>query len=240
MLVRTSALVIHTIKYSEDTLICHCYTLQHGLKSLILKGNKNSKIIKSKVSFLMPLSQIELIIHQTNPNSLGLIKEVKNTYHYQTLHIEPKKIPITLFLADLLKASLKEDVPNESLFNYLLDSLKELDDKIRDFADFHLWFTAELTKFLGFYPNTANRILNHFNLKQGIFTTMVTSEEYCLNEIETALFKRLLLIDFGSGHQNEFNRQQRTKLLQLLLRYYKFHLENFYPPKSVEILAQLV
>ena len=46
MITKTKAIVFKNFKYGEDSLICMCFTEEHGLLSFFLKGiNKKSKVV---------------------------------------------------------------------------------------------------------------------------------------------------------------------------------------------------
>ena len=76
MITKTKAIVFKNFKYGEDSLICMCFTEEHGLLSFFLKGiNKKSKssIKKSQFELLNNLS----VIYNYKPNSnFKFFKEV--------------------------------------------------------------------------------------------------------------------------------------------------------------------
>ena len=51
MLVETKAIVLHSIKYNDSSLIAHCYTETLGIQSFMLKGILSAKKGKYASSF---------------------------------------------------------------------------------------------------------------------------------------------------------------------------------------------
>ncbi|MFT5925842.1 MAG: DNA repair protein RecO (recombination protein O), partial [Rubritalea sp.] len=60
MFVRTSAIVLSAIKYSESDLIARLYTRELGVQSFILKGIRKSRKGKLRTAFFQPLTQLEI------------------------------------------------------------------------------------------------------------------------------------------------------------------------------------
>ena len=132
---------------------------------------------------------------------------------------------------------LKEEADNPELYFYIENSLKEFDQKKDDFADFHLVFLIQLSYFLGFYPNLEIDG-NLFDLENGFFTNSNSSINM-LKADETVLFKKLLELHFSEDSKNTFNQSQRSLLLEILVKYYQIHTNNFKKPKSLQVLHEL-
>ena len=56
MLVKTRAIIIHSIRYREADLIVKAYTKSSGLKSYLVRGVLKSKKGKLRASMFQPLS----------------------------------------------------------------------------------------------------------------------------------------------------------------------------------------
>ena len=60
-----------------------------------------------------------------------------------------------------------------------------------------------------------------------------------LNAGETVLFKKLLELNFTQESKNIFNQSQRALLLEILVKYFQIHTNNFKKPKSLQVLHEL-
>lgn len=232
----TNVFILHKMKYKENSIICRCYSQTYGIFSGIIK-NAFSKKSKSKGIHFLPLAHLELVFYESkNPSSLKLIKESSLLTFYKSLHLQSEKIAIVFFLAEFLNKTLKEEFQNEKLFDFISASLKILDEKEKNFANFHLIFMLRLSRYLGFYPNIESRDLEFFCLKDGVFKE--TYENFCLEKKESLLFKQLLKLDFKDNF-NDFSPNQSQSLTYILLRYFSFHQQGFGEIKSLEILKSL-
>ncbi|WP_413531526.1 DNA repair protein RecO [Empedobacter brevis] len=235
-ILETKAIVLSSLKYGDTSLIIRCYTQNFGLKSFIAKGVFSKK--KRNTSLYFPLAEIDLSFQpKSNEQQLVFLKSAQTSHYYESLHFHPIKSTIVFFLAEILNLVLKEEADNPELYFYIEHSLKEFDQKKDDFADFHLIFLLQLSHFLGFYPNL--EIDGYlFDLENGFFTNSNSSINM-LKADETVLFKKLLELHFSEESKNTFNQPQRSLLLEILVKYYQIHTNNFKKPKSLQVLHEL-
>lgn len=235
--IETKSIVLSSLKYGDTSLIVRCYTEQLGLKSFIAKGVFTKK--KRNTSIYFPLNEIDIIYSpKSNDQQLVFLKSAQTAYYYESLHFHPIKSAIVFFLAELLNLILKVEEQNCDLYQFIKQSLILFDEKKEDFADFHLVFLMNLTHFLGFYPNIEKENAILFDLENGFFTE-TNSSINMLNPIETELFKKLLNTPFDLTTKNHFNQQQRGLLLEILVKYYQIHTNNFKKPNSLQVLHEL-
>ncbi len=235
-ILETKAIVLSSLKYGDTSLIIRCYTQDFGLKSFIAKGVFTKK--KRNTSLYFPLAEIDLSFQpKSNEQQLVFLKSAQTSYYYESLHFHPIKSAIVFFLAEILNLVLKEEADNPELYFYIENSLKEFDQKKDDFADFHLIFLLQLSYFLGFYPNLEIDG-NLFDLENGFFTNSNSSINM-LKADETVLFKKLLELHFSEDSKNTFNQSQRSLLLEIIVKYYQIHTNNFKKPKSLQVLHEL-
>lgn len=233
----TQAIVLSALKYGDTSLIVKAFTASDGLKTYLLKGVLTSKKGKLKKAYFQPLTQLELVVGHRNRGTLEYLNEARVSYPYRSLHTDILKKTMSLFLAEVLMNSIHEEECNEPLFNYLRTSLQWLDmhDHI---ANFHILFLLELSKFLGFYPDTSDMHEPFFSMEEGRFTE-ATSMNLCLSGHELELFRRFLGINFDALDTIKAGKNERMLLLQFLLQYFEVHLHGFRKPRSLAILNEV-
>ena len=237
MLVKINAIVLSKLKYRDSDLIVKCYTKQRGIVSYLIRGALKSQKGSSKAAYFQPLSLV-LIEEIYKPNqTLQSIKEIKLDYLYKTLHTDILKTSIVMFLSETLASVLKEEEQNESLFNYIENTLKWLDYQT-EFSNFHLLFLLNLTKYLGFYPDDQNKSSNYFNLSNGLFESN-KDEYFSITGENLTILRQLLDTDFESVNTIRLNSKQRQSFLNMLLLYFELHLGDFKKPKSLQIFNQV-
>lgn len=237
MTLTTTGLVLSSIKYGDSSLIVKIFTREVGLKSYLLKGVRKNKKGKVKAAYFQPLSQLEIVATHREKASLHYIREARVAYGYLSLPADWTKQAILLFLAEVLTKVIREEEKNTALYDYLEAALQWLDthDHI---ANFHLIFLLQLTKYLGFYPDTTRQDLPYFDLVEGGFTEHPGIHPV-LQEDEIEHFKKLLGIHFEASHTVQLNKQERRHMLDVILIYFEVHLQGFSQPRSLAVLHEV-
>jgi len=131
---------------------------------------------------------------------------------------------------------LNEEEANLPLFEYIETTLLWF-DTIENTSIFHHQFLMGLTKFLGFNPDIQNSELPFFNLQEGKFQAHL--QEYCITNKNLDLLKPFLGTKFDINLSIELSSVQKHELLNMILVYYKLHLQSFRTPKSLTVLSQV-
>lgn len=237
MEVTTNALVFSALKFGEAHLIVSCFTRSAGVKNYLVRGVLKSRKGKLKASYFQPLTQLELVAVHKNKGSLERIKEAKVITPYQTLHTNVVKSGMVMFLAEMLRNSIREEEANEELYDYLEQSIQWLDEN-EAIANFHIFFLLKLSAYLGFYPDTSNIESQYFNLIEGNFVESPFGN-YCENGASVEAIKGFFGIDFDALSGIKLAKKTRIEALNLLLFYYQLHLQSYKKPKSLVVLNQL-
>lgn len=235
MLVTTKAIVLSALKFKEKSLIVKCFTQSDGLKSYFVQNAFSGKNNKQKIAYFQPLMILEIEANHKNKGTLESFREVRVSIPYQTIPTNILKSTIVLFLSEVLHHSIHEEEKNESLFDFIETALVWLDTH-EEMADFHLIVLLQITKYLGFYPDTSDSDFPYFEINEGIFTPFHGIS--CLTEHETQLLKKLLELRLGDAPKS-FHVIERQLLLRILVNYYEAHLSGFRKPKSLEVLREV-
>ena len=233
-LIKTKAIVLSSLKYSDTSLIVRCFTLEDGLKSYLLKGVLSAKKGKIKAAYFQPLTQLNIEASHNTKGNLNSIKEVHVVNPYTNIYTNIFKQTIVLFLSEMLSGTIQEEEANEPLFSFLETSFIWLDTNDKT-SNFHLLFLLNLSKFLGFYPDTTNINYSYFNLIDGNFNESPLEKEVVFGDNLTQ-FKKLLGTNFDGIESMNFNKKERQQVLQIIIRYFELHLDGFRRPKSLKVL----
>lgn len=237
MLVSTKAIVISALKYGEADLIVKLYTLSDGLRTYMIRGVLKSKKGKFKTSMFQPLTKLEIVANHKNTGKLEYLKEARVAESYRSLHTNPVKSAMVMFLSEMLKNTIKEEEANEALFGFLEKSFEFL-DHAEKIANFHLFFLLKLTRYLGFYPENRNTDFPVFNLLEGVFQEIPTND-YCFEGGNVDILKVFLSADYFSLPEIRLNQIRRNEFLTMLLLYFELHIESFRKPKSLAVLNEI-
>ncbi|MDP4278617.1 MAG: DNA repair protein RecO [Bacteroidota bacterium] len=239
MLVKTKALVLHCLPYSDSASIVHLYTEEFGRMSYLVRLPKSRKAVLKR-AFFQPLSVLEIEADHKGSRQLQYIKEAHCLYPFTGICSDVGKSTIALFLAEVLYRSLRDTEKNPVLFAFLCQSVQLLDLCDKGLANFHLVFLIKLTRYIGFYPNMESQRSDwYFDLQGGVFVASRPAHNAWLSPEEAAFFARLMDINFENMSTYQFGHHKRTDILHQMLDYYKIHLVDFPAIKSLEVLEEV-
>ena len=227
MLQKTRGIVLNYIRLRETSIVVNIYTEEFGIRSYIENGIRSSKS-KNKIALFQPLTILDMVVFEKESKGLKRISEIKCNQPYQSLPYNILKSSIALFLAEALKKTLKEEESNVPLFNFLVYSFGFLDELESEISNFHLIFLVKLSSYLGFSPETSEQVLHEFQL--------VNLRPF--NAELMIAFNELLASDYHSGLK--INRTQRAELLDILLSFYKIHIDGFGDLRSHAVLKEVL
>jgi DNA repair protein RecO (recombination protein O) len=237
MLLATKAIVLSKLKYKDYDLIVKCYTQECGTISFLARGVLKSKRGKFKAAHFQPLSVLDVIIDYKEKRTLQYFKELKINHNFSSIQSNIVKSTIVMFLAEVLNNTLIEEEQNEVLYDFLESSLVFFNESEVN-SNFHLIFLLEFSKYLGFYPDTSSINQSYFNMEEGKFQLSKTNNNCVTGENLTA-FTELLGTKFDRSKSLSISATQKRELLNMILLYFKLHLDGFKHPKSVVVLNQV-
>lgn len=243
MLFTSKGIVLHHFKYAEKSVIAKIYTEKHGLQSYIINGVRNKKT-KNKATFLQPLSLVEVNAFKKENKGLQQIKNIKLADPFQQIPFYIYKTSIAFFIAEVLYKVIKEEERNTSLFQFLYNSIQILDLQNENYINFHLVFLAQLTKYIGFYPQNVQSELAentiYFDLQEGIFLTSLPYHQFFLEPSLSKEVRNIFGTNFEDMNKLNIKNNDRKLILNSFLNYYSLHLSNFNTLKSKEILEEIL
>lgn len=239
MLVKTSAIVLHSFKFGESSLIIDMFTESDGRMSFIAHVGSR-KVSKIKKQFFQPMSILEIECDTRRGHGLQHIKDVRWLYIYSSVSFDPKKISISLFISEFLYYALRNEQSNIKLFEYIMNGMKWLDQCDKAYSNFHLVFLMRLSKFLGFYPNLENYRANcFFDLRNGCFSEFAPLHSDFLNPDESEKIRLIIRMDYETMHLYTMSRIDRNRCIEVILNYYRIHIPDFPDIKSLDILTEV-
>jgi len=237
---KTRGIFLYAVKYSETSLITSIYTESYGRQSFIINGvrNKNSSV---KAAVFQPLYLLEIEIYYKTGREIHRIKNARIANPYSSIPFDIRKSTQVMFLAEILYKCLREEEPNNELFNFIYHSLTLLDLSEKGINNFHIWFLFNLTRFLGINPSRDNaQVSNFFDLQSALFVSHEPLHHQFTDKHITSLFSRLFDIDSSSIERLDYTQNERKLVLEKLLEFYKIHFDNLGEIKSLEIIKEVL
>jgi DNA repair protein RecO (recombination protein O) len=240
MLQHTRGIVFQQFKYSESSLIVKIYTEHYGLQSYIVKGVR-SKRSKIRPAFFQPLNLLDLVVYHKEGKSLNHISEVKIAFPFQSIPVDYTKRSMLFFLNELVYRSIREEIPNLSLFEWLFQAITWLELSDDNIVNYHLIFMLQLSRFLGFYPKkSTEKQTEFFDLQEGLFVNRMPDHPHFIKGKNVDLLEKLQESTFEMSSKIEMGNSARRLLLESLVSYYRLHLPGFGEMKSLEVLKSVM
>lgn len=237
---KTKVIVLRTTKLGDTKIIVDTYARTEGRISFVTSLPRSGRG-RVKKQLFQALAQLSVTADIRPRLSLQKLREAQFATPYTTLHTDPYKICIAMFLAEFLSDSLRSEAPDSRLFDYISDSLLWLDNcGERGFANFHLVFLMHLSRFLGFYPNLSGyHPGDAFDLRAGCFISGLPAHADVLRSDDASRVALMMRMDYPTMHLFRMSRTDRNRLLDIILSYYAIHIPGFRPLKSLEVLRDM-
>lgn len=232
-----SAIVLSKIRYKDNDVIVKLFTKEYGVISFIVKIGSNLKKSKAKLVYFQELTILNVQFNYNTKRDLQYIKDINIKHHYISCHSDLEKASIIIFLSEILSNILVHQKKEVALYNYIEESFIWYDSN-KNISYFHLIFLIQLTRFLGFYPDETNNNFKYFNLEEGIYE-LSKSNEYSISGEDLKLFNQILGTKFDSNPLLTLNSLETMNVLDIILTYYRLHINNFKNIKSIEIIKNI-
>lgn len=236
MLVKTEGIILQNIKYGDKKLILKVFTKQHGLITFNAIPSK-SPTAKIKTASTLPLQQVELSFTLKANRDVQQLVESNILYVCDDVSKNFDKLAVAQFLNEILIKCIKEQHPNEELFDFIISSYKWFNESENDYNNFHICFLFELSKYLGFEPhNNFDTHNNYFDTREGKFTPASLGFPLGFDKTQSQNFLKVFEANLLG---KPLGRAERNELLECLLAYYKIHVAGFNELKSYAVLKEL-
>ncbi|MFI3304372.1 MAG: DNA repair protein RecO [Rikenellaceae bacterium] len=231
--------VLHTIKYGENAMIVHMLTDVGGRQSFIVQGVRSSRGRGSKAALFQPLFTVEFEGLESSRTELHKFREVRSGITLRRTPFDVRRSTIALFIAEVLYRLVKESGRNETLFERVWHAIESLDTIEEGVANFHLWFLANLSRELGFTPSGRYSDGAWFDIREGSYTRFEPAGGYAMSRDESWLLNQMMTREVTQLGEVKISREQRVALLEALLKYYGYHLDEIHSVQSIAILREL-
>lgn len=240
MITRTKGIVLHTVDFSETSVIAKIYTETYGMQSYMLNGVRKAKS-KFNANLLQPLSLVELIAHQKENRDIQRVSEITSAPAFNNIPYDVAKSSLAFFIAEVLYKSIREEEANENLFQFLFQHIQLLDQIKTSCKQFHHYFLMQLTKHLGFFPHgNYDEEFFVFDMREGVYLPEFPPYPEFFTSQQAALLFQISNTDFDAHQQIEMTTAARRELLNNILRYYELHALHGAKVNSHKVLEEVL
>ena len=231
--------VLQSIRYGDSSLVVRIYTLNTGLQSYMVKG-VNGKSSRNRVAFFQPMTFLRFMQSRSRQGGMAYLKDPEVAYTYQTVPSVMNKSAILMYLDELLSHTLTQQERNEALYQFDFQSIVWLDLVESGYANFPLFFTLELSRFLGFYPQSNYQANTYFDMMEGQFVSTLPVHPYYLEKGQSLLLSSLLNRGIDDLSNVSMTGLQRNEILDHILTFMRLHAPVLKGLQSHEVLKAVL
>ncbi|MFZ0389807.1 MAG: DNA repair protein RecO [Calditrichia bacterium] len=244
--VKTEALVVHSIRWSETSKIVHLFTEKIGSVKVLAKG-----ALRPKSSFrgtLENLNHLEVVLNIRESRSLQHIHQAALLDSFSNIRDNLDATAEAFAILELIQKLLRFNEPGELLFRQTIGILQDLNRPGSNSAGFShlLRYLLILTDYLGFswefgYCRGCGTVPGRFPLQVDVPTGAV----YCRScnppqgaasvRLEYPQWELLRRLKAGSLQDAARNESAAAPLISLLLSHLNFHTEQSVQLKSLKM-----
>ncbi|GAB3261919.1 DNA repair protein RecO [Larkinella harenae] len=229
MLHKTRGIVLSYFRYRETSIIVRVYTEEFGLQSYLVNGVRSAKSKTNRIAFFQPLTLLDMVVYYKPEKDLHRLSEVKINYPFQHIPFDIAKSSMALFVSEMLTKTLKEEASNPTLYHFLEESVRYLEEAGTDYENFHIAFLLKFASFLGFGPANAREFEGQLQEQKYPFLP----DEHTEKALNSFLRHRL-------GAPVKITRQTRAELLDALVAFYQIHIDSLGEIKSLAVLREVL
>jgi len=232
--------VLQTLRYGDSSLIVKIYTLNTGLQTYMVRG-VNGKASKKRVAFFQPMTFLRFLQSgKPRQGRMAYLKDPETAYTFQSIPSVMNKSAILMYLSELLSRTLTQQERNEPLYQFVFQSVVWLDLVEEGYANFPLFFTLELSRFLGFYPKTDYRPDSYFDMMEGQFVDRQPIHPYYLEKEHSGMLAKLLNRGIDEITMVTMTGLQRNELLDQIITFMRLHAPVMKGLQSHEVLKAVL
>jgi len=125
------------------------------------------------------------------------------------------------------------------LYDFIESSVITLDEMTAGISNFHLWFLVAFTDYAGIGPSHTTINDGYFDMLTGQFTTLRPTHPDFIEPQSAKVLNRLLQMSAEEIGSLRMSGEQRTDLLERLLKYYSLHLTGIREIRSLQVLKDI-
>ncbi|MDO5074464.1 MAG: DNA repair protein RecO C-terminal domain-containing protein [Bacteroidales bacterium] len=236
--IKTPVIVLNAFRYGDDKLIAECLSRSEGRVSFAVRIS-HSKRAAVRHTLFRPMAVLEVEWTERARGGLLTPRSATTFLPFSSLHTDPMKQTVLLFLAEMLLHIVRGEQVETTLFDFTTHSLEWFDMAENGYANFHIVFLMRLSLFLGITPSVEEAQQPYFDLMAGEFVAIPPAHPHFIAKQEAEAFGQLMRMNFATMHLFKLSREERSRILHLIVQYYRLHLPSMPELKSLEILSSL-
>lgn len=243
----TDTIILKSFPYGETSKIARCYTRDFGKVSLIGKGVRKGKTLRS--GYLEPLNHLSLSFYKNPRRELQIFSKAEFKNVLSALKGDVKKITYGFAIVELVDKGVTGEEPHEELFDLLVDTLNAINSATGNINVIFWYFEMKFLSLLGFRPNLSTcpdceSILNGavFSHERGelVCSNCLINGERKVSSRTITFLKTLKHGSVIDAINLKLKPGDRSEIGGFLDRYLRHHIDTIRNIKSLKIMERVL
>ena len=200
MIINTDAIVLHRMKYKNNSLIARIFTKDLGKISIIMNGAGKKK--GNMFSVVEPTNIIKLTYYQRKAGTLQTCKEASFLDNNFLIRNDIIKLSVALSIVEIIDKTFRENDINTELYVLATQTLKKINDVNYDSRLILSFFLINLIRLLGFMLDLNSEYGLEINLNNEIKKFLYDLEQKPINELEKINYENINLSEIITFFEN--------------------------------------
>lgn len=228
--------ILKILNFSDTQKIIHAFSREKGYLSFI----SPSFFLKKKACAVNLLQVAEVEYFYAEKGNFQKLKSVTPVLNLAEIYFDVYKMNIVLLWSEILNLILKNEQKNPELFDFIFTSVDYLNSAREAAANFNLFFLYRLVALIGFKIAVDTYSQGCvFNINDGNFVLPGTPQPYISGPNAARAIYTLCTCRVEDLKQIPLNRESRSVLLDIVLLFFRIHLNVDFNIKSINVIRDI-
>lgn len=244
---KTDAIVLKSLFYGDTSKIARCYTRNYGKISIIAKGVRSGKTLRS--GYLEPPNYLSLLFYHNPKRQLQIYSRAEFSAVWPSMKKDMTKLSYGFAVVELIDRSVTGQEPHGDLFQLMVDILQGINDSEGKINRLFWFFEMQVLILLGFRPALSecprcHRPLEtaHFSLDYGelVCGRCESGSAHLLPSRAIRILRTLKRGTLKDAKEMKINSGDRKEVGGFLKDYLTYHIEGVREVRSLRVLERLL
>ena len=244
-IIRTEAVVLRSLDYGETSQIVTLLARERGKIGVMAKGARRTK--SSFGATLQPMAYTQVVFYYKPTRELQILSESSHVESFHRLRRNLESITIGLRIVELVDAMMEEENPQPEVFALTVRALRRLNQTEERVANLWPYVQLRMAELLGIAPSVERAnveavedegLLSRAN--GGVYPADAAPEApQRASRAALRAYAVFARADLDTVMRMELEPPVRREVETLVRDFLRYHVEEAYPDRSQEVIAQL-
>lgn len=247
MIVKTEAVVLRKVDFSESSIIATLFTRKAGVIAVIAKGARKPK--SRFAATLVPGQLLEVIYYNKDSREVQTLSEVSYLRKLDGLRTDIAKMALVHTTLELIGQVVHRNEVNRELFDFISRFLIWVNSSENPGKIVFPYIQIRTLERIGIGLQPSQNVTDGTNCSGGGYINIETgtlsdtsdgSRSVSLTANQFQFLRKCLISKNASILNMKLSKQEISNLIESLDKYTRYHVEGVTPRKSDSIFAQIV